>query len=419
MVATILTLTALLTLAALATPATAESPADYCIEQVAERPALRKDASRPTRDRNVPYSVPGLPVEISNPSEGRVEFRDPATGHTTEMWFPSGDDYLGFNYYDAPSGRLYGDSHAAGIGWIEFQSTEAGIEPTDSGMVRPRLTWDPRSSGTWSARYSPALRLGFYTGYTTWWCCEALRKQRTYEFDIDEGKGRRIPDFWWLRLAYVGDDPVTGRAVLEEHETRERYWHDGRRVFRPKPGETGPLAYWTDDPLSDGQLLRDEAGRPWRFDGTKPTQLDPRHVLDGRVYWTGYRPAFDRWIIATATNWYVYRKGRPLKLLEMPDPAATWSWHTNQISPPANFPNWIISSNGLWWEEETGARTIVIPEANAHFSEPDPNGLTADGDAIAFALDTEPEQPNRTWYIIRHKRPSESCTLPGVLTIAP
>lgn len=62
MVAKILTLTALLTLAALAPPAAAETPADYCIELVAERPALRRDSLRLTRDRNVPLSVPGFPT---------------------------------------------------------------------------------------------------------------------------------------------------------------------------------------------------------------------------------------------------------------------------------------------------------------------------------------------------------------------
>ena len=206
-------------------------------------------------------------------------------------------------------------------------------------MVRPNLTRRPDDRhGLFlaTAHYSPLLRRGFYDGYAMSWCCDWLRDHRSLEFDLGEGVGRPIPGAGDRPLVYQGDDPVAQKAVLRNTATGELFWYDGAQVLNPWPDRVGPLLPWRKDPQTGDPLLRDAKGKPYRFDGATAAPLDVTGVLDGPARWLGYRPAFDRWILATEREWYRYQPGKPLVPLGMPARVAS-AWPPDLIDTPAGM----------------------------------------------------------------------------------
>ena len=405
-----------LMLAASIPAALAASPDDFCLEPLPRAPALRPETPPVRHTGRETWTVPGLDLQIDSPVEGIVRFTDLKADRADEAWFPSGDSGLSFNYFDAESGRVYGVNAQAGTGWVQVRRSAGGPEIVGTGMVRPNLTRRPDDRhGLFlaNAHYSPLLRRGFYDGYAMSWCCDWLRDHRSLEFDLGEGVGRPIPGAGDRPLVYQGDDPVAQKAVLRNTATGELFWYDGAQVLNPWPDRVGPLLPWRKDPQTGDPLLRDAKGKPYRFNGATAAPLDVTGVLDGPARWLGYRPAFDRWILATEREWYRYKPGEPLVPLGMPARVAS-AWPPDLIDTPAGMDRWIFTASSLWWENPEGASLVAILSPPRWIGGPAHVRATATGDALALAVETDVKTPAQ-WVALRPRSDGETCRSPRAL----
>jgi len=190
-----------------------------------------------------PYSVAGLPLEIDIPLEGKIRLRDPETGWEIEAWSPTGDFTFSFGPYDPASQRLYIWGYWEN-GWVEVRSQVLETQEViwrfgASGLLEPRL-YEPIDDieDVVPLQPSPATGVIFYQGYTAPHWLTGGQSYRVYKIDGAEMTLLRKEEA--RRLAYVGDDPITGMAVFwSAHEGW--IWYDGDNFIEPEDGEIGPV----------------------------------------------------------------------------------------------------------------------------------------------------------------------------------
>ena len=277
-----------------AAPACAETPADYCLEEVVPGEEPPRDDSFPD---SKPMVVDGLALEIISKFDERVVLRDSATGWTGRAKSPFGEAEFYPSYYDAVTRRVYGGGPggADATGWIEVWRDADGWHLGGSGTLRPALfeTGGFLPTLPAEATYSPLLRRSFYSGVRPpSWLSRYLARQfgyaplatggsidwRSYEID---GHGQRLlPMTGHHQLRYVGDDPVARRAVFADglrspswSRQEQLYLYDGTTLsLAPSDGE-GPYVRWRSDPLTGQDFLKDRSNALYRYDGNALLRL--------------------------------------------------------------------------------------------------------------------------------------------------